>query len=1256
MKLSRTGRRGLVVLATVPVVAASLFAPVAASAAQVDDASGRLQTEYSAKPLPTVQVNGVVWDQVVVGDVVYVTGQFTSARPAGAKPGVNETPRTNLLAYNLHTGELIEDFAPVLNNTGRSLAVSDDGKTLYVAGSFDKVNGEWHGRLAAFDLTKGHGQLISSFKPIFSTTINAIDVHGNTVYAGGAFKTVNGVARTELAAVSADKGTLLDWKASATGTNSQVYALKVSPDGSKVVVGGSFQTLNGSSNPGYGLAMLDASTGAMLSTPVNSTIRVAGNYGAILDLEVDDSGFYGAAYSQSVSRANLEGTFKSDWNGNLTWVEPCHGDSYGIYPDGDQVYVANHAHSCQTIGGFPDYTWKTDSGTTLTKYYRGLAFTNSPDVTISSTGTNGYKDWSGYKSPELLDWYPDLTAGTFTGMNQAAYNVTGTDDYLLMAGEFTAADGTTQQGLVRYAKRTATTSEAPEGTGDDLKLTASSYVNGLVSISYQPTWDRDDTSLTYKLYRDDQTAPVDERTISSRHWDLQAQSLTDKGVSEGTHTYHLVVTDAEGNSVDATTTVEVGAGSTLSPYDTRSVELGATHLWTFDETSGSTLKDLIGGDDMTTASGVSLGRSGARAGSSAVGLNGQSSATAAAAASDGDIQTFTVETWIKTDSSWGGPIVGYKNGTSLDRLLYMDSAGRVRFGVYPGSVKALQSGTGYNDGQWHLVTATLGKAGTALYVDGKKVASDSRVTSAQSFNGYWTLGVGTTSGWPGSVYDRSLEGSVDGVTVYPTQLTDQQVSDHYGLSTNQAPTASFSASTADLTADVDASESADADGSIASYAWDFGDGSTGEGKAASHTYAEAGTYTVALTVTDDKGTTTRTTSQVTVTAPVAANVAPEAAFTSAVSGLTADVDASQSVDPDGSIASYSWDFGDGTTSEGQKATHTYAQAGTYTVTLTVTDDQGLSSQVTQEVTTSEPVAENQAPTAAFSAQPKDLDVALDAKESSDPDGSIASYSWDFGDGTTAGEGSSLTHTYKEAGTYTVTLTVTDDKGTTAQTTQTVVVADPAVADGVLAKASFAHDTSAGWGDADRGGSWTAAPRSQFSASGGKGVIRLDRPGWTSTASLKDVSSDSAETLASYTLTEAPTGGGVYTSVVGRQTSAGSYTVKVRTEANGVLTASLMAVSGGQETRLASARVEGTWTPGTPINVRFQTVGTSTTTLQAKVWTGDTEPEAWTLTATDSTEGLQTTGSIGLSAYTSGSATSTTGALELLSLSASSVTE
>jgi PKD repeat protein len=86
---------------------------------------------------------------------------------------------------------------------------------------------------------------------------------------------------------------------------------------------------------------------------------------------------------------------------------------------------------------------------------------------------------------------------------------------------------------------------------------------------------------------------------------------------------------------------------------------------------------------------------------------------------------------------------------------------------------------------------------------------------------------------------------------------------------NVAPTAAFSVSAADLTATLDASGSADPDGSIASYAWDFGDGSTGSGKVVTHTYAAAGTRTVRLTVTDDKGATSSTTLSITVAAPVA---------------------------------------------------------------------------------------------------------------------------------------------------------------------------------------------------------------------------------------------------------------------------------------------------------------------------------------------------------------------------------------------------
>ncbi len=82
---------------------------VAAGPAQADTAPVPPVTlsTVSADSLPTVQVNGVVWSQVVVGNTVYATGSFTQARPAGAAVGTNQTPRSNLLAYNLTTGALI---------------------------------------------------------------------------------------------------------------------------------------------------------------------------------------------------------------------------------------------------------------------------------------------------------------------------------------------------------------------------------------------------------------------------------------------------------------------------------------------------------------------------------------------------------------------------------------------------------------------------------------------------------------------------------------------------------------------------------------------------------------------------------------------------------------------------------------------------------------------------------------------------------------------------------------------------------------------------------------------------------------------------------------------------------------------------------------------------------------------------------------------------------------------------------------------
>jgi PKD repeat protein len=134
-------------------------------------------------------------------------------------------------------------------------------------------------------------------------------------------------------------------------------------------------------------------------------------------------------------------------------------------------------------------------------------------------------------------------------------------------------------------------------------------------------------------------------------------------------------------------------------------------------------------------------------------------------------------------------------------------------------------------------------------------------------------------------------------------------------------------------------------------------------------------------------------------------------------------DGTGSTDSDGSIVSYSWDFGDGATSTQSAPSYAYAHGGDFVATLTVTDDRGTSRSNTVDVTAGD--AANQAPTAAFTTSCLNRACTMDASGSSDPDGTVATYAWDFGDGQTGG-GATPRHTYATAGTYTVSLVVTDD--------------------------------------------------------------------------------------------------------------------------------------------------------------------------------------------------------------------------------------
>ncbi|MEN0022599.1 MAG: RICIN domain-containing protein [Microbacterium sp.] len=530
----------------------ALGAPAATAAATPPPVLPRDGNVVTSDPIPTVQIdNGYVWAQTMIGSTVYAVGKFDNAREPLAAPGTKLTARSNVLAYDIETGQLLP-FAPKVNGVVKAVAASPDGTRIYIGGSFNQVNGKGRSNFAALDAKTG--EPIPGYAPaVGGSGVYALSVGNNNVFLGGLFTQVNGTARKNLAALDPATGALQPW---APTTDLQVDAMVSDPNKTKLIVGGRFSQVNGDGSQ-RGVAALSKSTGAVdTSWQVNRTVKngsPAGKAG-IFSLNADATGVYGTGWANSgdVNVSNLEGTFAAEaGSGQLRWIADCLGDHYGVYSTGKVVYTTSHTHACETMGMHPEQK------PTVHRY--------SEAYTVDARGTLGrqmspapqYKNWEGTPAPSAYHWMPDWAVGTTSGLGQAGLSITGNGSMISIGGEFRSVNNGQFEGLVRFS------TTPPNGSKDKPRLSGANWpataiavpgASGGVTVTVAANWDRDDQTLSYGLYRSGTASPVATTSSASTWWNRPQIRLVDSSAPrDASLQYTVVAKDAAGNTASTPT-------------------------------------------------------------------------------------------------------------------------------------------------------------------------------------------------------------------------------------------------------------------------------------------------------------------------------------------------------------------------------------------------------------------------------------------------------------------------------------------------------------------------------------------------------------------------------------------------------------------------------------------------------------------------------------------------------------------------------
>jgi PKD repeat protein len=597
-------------------------------------------------------------------------------------------------------------------------------------------------------------------------------------------------------------------------------------------------------------------------------------------------------------------------------------------------------------------------------------------------------------------------------------------------------------------------------------------------------------SVTFKS-----TSTDSDGEIASYAWDLNNDGNFDDGTSSeaqrsfplaGTYTVKLLVTDNNGGQDISTQTVDVGNQPPVASFDyapsspSTGEEITLTSTSTDPDGSISSYSwdlngDNIFGDADTAQAKVTF----ANVGNHTVRLrvtdsDGTSTTTSQVigVANHKPTASFDVSpqspttgeqvTFTSTSTDPDGTIASYAWDLNNDGQFDDGNKSKTKTSFATQGTHTVRLQVTDNNGDTDIATGSVdvGNRGPTASFD---VSPQSPQTGQQvTLTSTATDRDGTIASYS---WDLNEDGTFGDATASQAQTTfatpgnhtvKLQVTDNNGATdvasrtivvANRAPTASFGYSPQSpktLEQVTFTSTATDPDGTIASVAWDldndgqFDDGATGT---AQTSFATGGTHVVKLRVTDDNGASDSASLDI-----VVANRGPTASFTSSPAAPKTGEQVtftSTATDPDGTIAGIAWDLDNNGTFEtsGATAQRSFATVGTYTVQQRVTDSSGATALATGTVTIA-----NRAPTAAFGfapSSPKTGDEITLTSSSTDPDGSISSYSWDLNGDGTFGDSTlpSPKTTFATPGNHTVKLQVTDNNGATDVAQVTIIVAN-----------------------------------------------------------------------------------------------------------------------------------------------------------------------------------------------------------------------